>query len=58
MKYILSAIVAVFTFSACSTTGSSNATCPHGANADCCAKGKHKKGDACCDTTTAKKHKH
>jgi hypothetical protein len=51
MKYILSAIVAVFTFSACHTTGSS--TCPHGKGDSCCAK----KPDTCCDTT-AKKHKH
>lgn len=57
MKYILSAIVAVFTFSACHTTDSSHshATCPHGKGAKCCETGNHKKGDACCDTTAKKK---
>jgi len=55
MKYILSAIVAVFTITACHTTGTSDphATCPHGKGKSdsCCAK----KSDTCCATTGAKK---
>ena len=60
MKYILSAIVAVFSITACHTTGTSehHATCPHGKGAECCAKGKHKKGDACCEADKKHKHKH
>jgi hypothetical protein len=55
MKYILSAIVAVFSITACHTTGTSDphATCPHGKGKSdsCCAK----KSDTCCATTGAKK---
>ena len=47
MKYILTALIAAFTFSACSTTCSSGSTCSTDkakAGTSCCAK----KSDKCC----------